>query len=203
MKITKPKSYSDFTLDHLQEIFGIKTQYEEFSLQAQPFAVPDWLPELFDATKGLPNATEKAKSEFYITPILTAFFQANNHKFQYFSGYTFDVDKQKALRGRCDYLLTKSQTLNIDVPVFAIFEAKDDSLNHWYGQCGAEMYAAQLFNAKKGKPIHIIYGAVSNGLTWQFLRLTDLLLEVDTRLYTIENHEVLLGTLQTIINFYD
>jgi hypothetical protein len=203
MKTARPKSYSDFTLEHLQEMFGIKTQYEEFALPAQAFSVPNWLPEILNATKGLPNATEKAKSEFYITPILTAFFQVNNHKFQYFSGYTFDVDKQKALRGKCDYLLTKSQTINIDAPIFAISEAKDDSLDHWYGQCGAEMYAAQLFNAQKGYSFTTIYGAVSNGLTWQFLRLIDLSLEVDTRLYTIEHYEILLGTLQTIINFND
>ncbi len=199
----KPESYSDFTLEHLSDMFGIVGIYKRLDLPVLPCAVPDWLVAQLKAVEGLPNATEKAKSEFFITPILTALFAANPDSFKYFSGYTFDVDKKNALKGRCDYLLSKSKSAFIDAPVFGIFEAKDDNLEHWYGQCGAEMYASMLFNAQKGKPIEIIHGAVTNGLNWQFLRLQGTDLQIDTHYYNLENLSTLLGTLQGIVSFYD
>jgi hypothetical protein len=199
----KPKNYTDFTLEHLSNMFGIVGIAERLNLPTAPFVVPDWLIAQIQAVEGLPNATEKAKSEFYISPILTALFTANVGKFKYFSGYTFDVDKSKALKGRCDYLLSKSNALFIDAPIFGIFEAKDDNLENWYGQCGAEMYAAQLFNAQKGKPLAFVYGAVTNGLNWQFLRLQNTDLQIDTKYYTLQDLPTLLGTLQGILALYD
>lgn len=199
----KPKSYSDFTLEHLQEMFGIQNKQVALHLPVQPFKISQWLTEVLEIALKLPRGTEKIKSEVFVTPILMALFEANPNQFQYFSGYSFDVDTKQALRGRCDFLLTKSLSAFIDTPVFGIFEAKDDSIEHWYGQCGAEMYASQLFNAQKGKPIDTIYGAVTNGLTWQFLRLQNADLQIDTQYYTLQNLPTLLGTLQGIVEFYD
>jgi hypothetical protein len=100
-------------------------------------------------------------------------------------------------------LLSKSLSVFIDTPVFGIFEAKDNSLEHWYRRCGAEMYAAQIFNKQKNKPIQVIHGAVTNGLTWQFLHLEGLNLTIDAQFYTINRPEILLGILQRILDFYD
>ncbi len=198
----QPSSYSDFTLTDLQTLFGIQSQYQNLQLPAKDFAIPEWLPAFLNAHKGLPNATEKAKSETLITPVMIAFYEANKTRFNYFSGYTFDVAPEKALKGRCDYLLSKSTLPEIDAPVFGIFEAKDDNLEHWYGQCGAEMYAALLFNQERNQPYSVIHGAVSNGLTWQFLRFENSQLLIDTEYYTLSNLSLLLGTLQGILEFY-
>jgi type I site-specific restriction endonuclease len=199
----KPTSYSDFTLEHLKKMFGIENRYKALELTSLPFDVPSWLPEILKATKGLPNANEKAKSEFFITPVMTAFYQQNAEKFQYFSGYTFDVDKENALRGRCDYLLSKSPSAFIDTPVFAIFEAKDDNLENWYGQCGAEMYASQLYNEQNNNPLPFIFGAVTNGLNWQFMKLEGRQILIDTEYYSLQNLPTLLGVLQGILEMYD
>ncbi len=38
------------------------------------------------------------------------------------------------------------------------------------GQCAAQMYAAHLFNEREGTPQAAIYGAVSTGTNWKFLK---------------------------------
>jgi hypothetical protein len=37
--------------------------------------------------------------------------------------------------------------------------------------CVAEMIAAQMFNIREGKEIPAIYGCVTSGKLWQFLKL--------------------------------
>ena len=69
-------------------------------------------------------------------------------------------------------------------------------------QCIAEMYAAQLFNERKEKPLTAIFGAVTNGTTWLFLKLEQSTVKQDVVEYSTQNLPELLGVLQTIIDFY-
>ncbi len=202
-KSSNPKSYSDFTIQHLQDMFGIKDKIASLLLDTQDLLPSDWLLATLARTKGLPTGSEKAKSEMLITPILLDLYERQPQAFSFFSGYTFDVDKSKALTGRCDFLLTKEvQSTNIEAPVIGIFEAKDDSLDKWYGQCGAEMYAARLFNEQQNRNFPIIFGSVTNGFSWQFLKLENSTLWIDTETYGTQNLPKLLGALQYLIGFY-
>jgi len=201
-KPKRPSSYSDYSLEDLQTICGIVNRKEALNLSGEMIEPSVWLKQSLEYGKILPLNTEKAKSEWLIAPLLTELANRNRHKFNLFSGNTFDVDVTKSLKGRCDFLLTKNLSLNISAPVIAIFEAKDDNLDHWYGQCGAEMVGARLFNQMKNEPIEIIHGAVTNGESWQFLRLTDSTLLIDTETYGLANLTLLLGTLQKVVDFY-
>jgi hypothetical protein len=69
-------------------------------------------------------------------------------------------------------------------------------------KCGAEMYAAQLFNERKNEPYQIIHGVVTNGYDWQFLRLKNNVLLIDTEMYSLANLPKLLGVLQKLIDGY-
>ncbi len=129
--------------------------------------------------------------------------QNNPYKLQYFSGNTFDVLPEKALKGRCDFLFTKHFSLHIEAPVIAMFEAKDQNIDNWYGQCGAEMVAARLFNEQQNEPYSIIHGAVTDGYQWVFLRLEENILLIDSDRYYIQDLPRLLGALQTIADFYN
>jgi len=200
--MSKPRSYSDYTLDYLQAICGVSNRKHPLNLSGQAVELSDWLKQSLEYSKLIPMNSEKAKSEWLIAPILTELARRNPSKFNLFSGNTFDVDLNKALKGRCDFLLTKGMSLHISAPVMAIFEAKDDNLDHWYGQCGAEMYAAWLFNQQKQATVEVIHGAVTNGDSWRFLRLADNTLLIDTEIYGLANLPVLLGTLQKVIDFY-
>jgi len=201
-KAKKVRSYSDYTLGALQEVCGIDNTKTKLSLLKQTVKPSEWLLNTLELNQVLPINSEKARSELLITPILVEWLSRNPKKLQYFSGNTFDVLPEKALKGRCDFLFTKHFSLNIVAPVVAMFEAKDDNVDNWYGQCGAEMYAARIFNEQKNEPYRIIYGAVTNGYEWVFLRLEENLLLIDSTRYHLQDLPRLLGALQTIIEFY-
>ena len=199
----KPSSYSDYTLEDLRAILGLDNTRKSLNLLQQNVPPSDFLITTIKRNQVLPINTEKARSELLITPILVEWISNNPHKLQYLSGNTFDVEPEKALKGRCDFLFTKHFSLDIVAPVVAIFEAKDDNVDNWYGQCGAEMYAARLFNQRKNEPYNIIYGAVTDGYEWVFLRLEEDSLFLDIDRYYLRNLSELLGALQTVMDFYD
>lgn len=202
-KLKKLRSYSDYSLESLQSVCGIDNLSEDLALFGIAISPSDWLKTSLENSKLIPLNSEKAKSEWLIAPVLMELSVRNPQKFRIFSGNTFNVDAEKALQGRCDFLLAHHLSLHISAPVFAIFEAKDDSLDKWYGQCGAEMYAAHLFNTQKNEPYEIIHGAVTNGQDWQFLRLENNLLKIDRQIYSLANLPMLLGALQKLIDFYE
>jgi hypothetical protein len=198
----KTRSYSDFTLDSLRQICGIDNSKTSLGLAKQQVQPSNLLVQILERNESLPINSEKARSELLITPVLIEWLFQNPNTFQYFSGNTFDVDAQKALKGRCDFLFTKHFSIDIVAPVVAMFEAKDDNVDNWYGQCGAEMVAARIFNEQKNEPYHIIYGAVTDGYEWVFLKLEENMLYIDRDRYYLRNLPELLGALQTVINFY-
>lgn len=196
-----PSSYDDYTLYDLKNILGLDNTTADLDLLANPIQPSEWLKTSLEHSKLVPLNSEKAKSEWLIAPVLTEMSVRNPKKFHIFSGNTFDVDKKRALNGRCDFILAKNLSVNITAPIFSIFEAKDDSLDKWYGQCGAEMFAARLFNEQRNE-VYTIYGAVTNGRDWQFLRLDTNMLLIDTQIYGLANLPQLLGTLQKLIDKY-
>ena len=88
-----------------------------------------------------------------------------------------------------------AEQLKIEAPVIVIVEAKKADLNVGMGQCMAEMIAAQRFNLEAGREPHPIYGCVSSGTLWRFLRLTDQQVEVDVENYLLTPIDRLLGRL--------
>jgi hypothetical protein len=155
-------------------------------------------------TKNLvkPMMSEKAKSEYLISPILSEIQEHNMAFAHLYSGYTFDVDKSKGLKGLCDYIFTFSidTPLVISSPVFSIVEAKNDNLANGIPQCIAELYAADIFNERHGRKLPALYGATTFGLQWQFIRYSNGLAEVDSSVYYINELPKILGILQHIVD---
>ena len=200
--MNKNKTYSNFKFEDLRE-FNIT--FESSSLFSNVIEVQpsEWLLKTLKNYSVIPKGTEKAKSEMIIVPILSELMEKNPKTFNFFSGYNFDVDKEKGLKGHCDFLLTlKYNSIQIESPIFSIVEAKRDDFEIGTPQCAAEMYAAQLFNARKNNSLDVIYGAVTIGTTWRFLKLENNVIYQDIEDYTTGNLPLLLGVLQTIIDFY-
>jgi hypothetical protein len=147
--------------------------------------------------------TEKAKSESIIVPILKELKRNNPNSFAYFSGFEFNVDKHLKLTGYCDFMLsTETHKNEVSAPIFCLIEAKDGEIDKGYAQCGAEMYAAQLYNERKGKPKKAIYGCVTNAFSWCFMKLENKNLYIDTNYVPLtfaKPHEVL-SVLQWILD---
>jgi hypothetical protein len=200
------KSYSKFTYDDLKAL-GLRTIVVDlFAGDTIPPVEPSaWLVEAIERGANFSLNTEKAKSEFIIAPILNELHQNNKTVFAVYSGFNFNVDPSKGLQGFCDFLLAKLP-LNVvpDSPIIAVVEAKlNDVITASVPQCVAEMYATRLWNEKQGEPFQTIYGTITTGDKWLFLRYKDnLTVEVDKISYSLKDLSELLGVWQHIINQY-
>jgi hypothetical protein len=144
--------------------------------------------------------TEKARSEMIITPILLELRRMLDDKISLFSGKEFNVDLEKGLNGACDFLISLSESqIVIMAPVIAIVEAKKEDLIGGLGKCAAEMYAAQLFNEKEGNQVAVIYGVVTSGTVWRFLKLEGNALDIDAVEYYIKDAGKILGILSSLL----
>jgi hypothetical protein len=110
------------------------------------------------------------------------------------------LSPEKGLTGFCDYLISKSpEKIIIIAPVVTLVEAKNDNIQSGLGQCIAEMIAAQLFNQQKGNEIETIYGSVTTGTNWKFMRLTGQVIEIDLSKYYLSDVGKILGILSSFI----
>jgi hypothetical protein len=195
-----PKSYSKFTYDDIKQL-GIRVEEKSiFSNNMPPSVQPsNYLLETLKRNQRRKLKTEKAKSEFIIAPILGEIEEANAD-IAFYSGYNFDVDKERGLVGFCDYLFTyEPLSPVIEAPVFCVVEAKNDNLETGIPQCIAEMFAAQMFNQKNNQPLKTVYGATTFGLQWRFHRLDKNIATSDTDTYYLNTLPQLLGILQFIV----
>lgn len=141
-------------------------------------------------------ATEKARSEFLIAPILAEVRRQLNNQISLFSGSEFPVDPAQGLQGFCDYIISASrEQLLITAPVMMIVEAKREDIIGGLGRCIAAMVAAQVFNQREGNEMGRIYGAVTTGTNWKFLILEEKTVSVDRVEYFINQLEKILGIL--------
>jgi hypothetical protein len=163
-----------------------------------------WLLDTFALNREIPMNSEKAKSELLITPVLVELRKQNPQRFTFFSGYQFDVDSRRGLKGFCDYLIsTRYNAAFLVSPIVVVVEAKQNQdLFDASPQCTAEMYAAKLFNEQAGDLQPYIYGAVTNGYEWLFLKLENDTVVIDRERYGLKNLPELLGVWQLIIDSF-
>jgi len=192
-------AYESFSLESLQAQFGLTyTQTSGAYDMIKPIASSDALNVFLKRHISLVvgRTSEKARSEFLVAPVLSEVRDILHEKIMIFSGIKFDVDKKEGLFGYCDYLLSKDPMVDaVNAPVIVIGEAKKEDISAGLPQCIAEMIAAQRFNEKRGKPLSPIYGTVTDGTRWRFLQLTDAVVQIDIKEYTLSELPQILGIL--------
>ena len=186
--------YDNFSLSRVKREFNLKTVenkgfFPEIELIEPSFYLKEALNE------GLPLAiatgSEKARSELIISPILVEV-----RKISFFSGQDFTVAPELDLTGVCNFLISRSsEQVFIEAPAVVIIEAKKGDLKPGLGQCAAEMVAAQIFNQQNNIPITRIYGSVTSGTAWRFLKLEGEILNIDLQDYPVPPVEMILGML--------
>ncbi len=172
--------------------------------EVSPKQPSEWLLDTLAINKKTPLMSEKSRSEGLIRPILLELLRANTDTFTLFSGETFEVYPNYGLTGECDFLLSLSPETNfIQTPVFALVEAKKKSIEEGLGQCAAQMIAARELNQLENQALPAVFGCVSTGEIWQFLKLEGQLLTIDKEKY-YEKLELdkILGILQSIVDSY-
>lgn len=192
-------AYNTFTLNKVRKELGVTIQEGTCFFPEVPLIQPDDLLQQ-ELKENLPlvlaRGSEKARSEWIISPVLTAVRRLLNKQISLFSGEEFTVDASIGLTGFCDFLISCSATqLEIEAPVIVIVEAKKENLNGGLGQCIAEMVAAQKFNSANEKDIKTVYGSVSSGTAWKFLKLVNNVSTIDLTEYSLPPVEKILSFL--------
>lgn len=194
-------AYSDYTLARLEDTFGLKNRLQPLFGATTPVEPSEWLLNLLQIARELPVKSEKAKSELIVMPILIELRNRNEKFFTIYSGDNLNIDDQ--LKGECDFILSKdTRSFEVNYPIIQVVEAKKNDLEIGIPQCAAQMVGARKYNELRGNVIGpVVYGCVTTGDDWVFMRLTDLI-EIDTRKYYLGNLPELLGTFQHIIDYF-
>ena len=191
--------YSSFTLGKVKSDFGIVTnETQDLFADTTPIHPSDLLALILKEQLPLAGAinTEKARSELIIMPILMEVRRILGNQISIFSGSSFEVDATQGLDGRCDFILSRSlEQYYITSPVVTIVEAKNESIPSGLGQCIATMIAARLFNQREGNPTDTLYGAVTTGTDWKFLKLEGQVAFIDINDYYIKEIDKILAIL--------
>jgi hypothetical protein len=197
-------TYSDFTLAQAKKAFALIEQRIALFENIMPLVPSNWLSEALDIglELALATASEKARSEFIVVPILFELEKRNNKSFAIYSGERLDVDKERGLTGECDFILAQNKVAHtLQAPIFALVEAKKNDIASGLGQCCAQMVGAQLYNEVENNTITTLFGCVTTGEDWQFLRLQEKQLVIDNKRYYINELGMILAVLQTIFDW--
>ena len=176
--------YTDFTLDSVESDLGVAQRYGPNFDDLPDLEPPPWLVAQLARGQALALLSAKARSEFLVAPILLAVREMSGDRVSILSGVRLDVAPPR-LVGECDFLLSLARPLpRLRPPLVAVLEAKRHDIEGGLGQCAAQLVAAQIFNERAGRPPRPVFGCVTTGEGWQFLRLDGNELVIDpTRRY--------------------
>lgn len=195
-------AYTDFTLEAAERAFGFTAQPGDLFPNLKPLSVPPWLQELLErGRQAAALVSEKARCEFLIVPILLAARDLAPGELAIYSGQRLDVDPERGLVGECDYILARTAPVpRLRAPLVTVLEAKKGDVEAGLGQCAAQMVGARLFNERSGEPPGSVFGCVTTGEIWQFLRLEEASLIIDNTRRFIDNVGAILAVLQITIS---
>jgi hypothetical protein len=198
--------YSSFSLLQVQRQFDLKVIKGVFFADLPGLTPGEWLTDLLakSAPFAAAQGSEKVRSELIVAPLLFELRELLDRRVGLFSGTDFSIDLESGLNGICDFLLTRSTNeLIIEAPAIILIEAKKGELNAGWGQCAAEMVAAQKFNRAGGQEVPTIYGSVTTGTQWQFLKLTGQDLTIDVTEYSLNPIDRILGIFKWMVSEVD
>ena len=191
--------YSDFSLEKVKRTFELETsEIVDLFGDIPELECSDLLTETlrYNAPLAVASNSEKARSEMIICPILLDLRRLLRERINLFSGIEFDVDSARGLNGICDFIISNSpEILFVSAPVITLVEAKKENITAGLGQCVAEMLAARIFNERAGNEVSTIYGVVTTGSIWKFMKLDGSIISIDLTEYYLKDVNKILGIL--------
>jgi hypothetical protein len=150
----------------------------------------------FMMREGVVNNSEFAICENLVYPVLKETWKPYYDQFLWWSHQSLSYDED--LNGFPEYILAKRSPLGkivFDQPYFILVEAKQDNFDAAWGQCLAEMVAAQKLNESS----MTVFGITSNGDRWQFGKLSDRTFTLNSTFYTIQELDKLFAVLNEVL----
>jgi hypothetical protein len=141
--------------------------------------------------EGIVFNSEYAICENIISPVLTEIWRSYIQHFLIWSHQPLNYDEN--LSGVPDYVIAQRSPRGkvvLEKPYAIVVEAKKDNFEEGWGQCLAEMLAAQKINDDTTKKL---FGVVSNGKLWEFGVLQEEVFTKNRKYYVLENLEELMG----------
>jgi hypothetical protein len=196
-------AYSEYTLDRIRQELGIENRRMPILQEFVPLEASPILQLALKEVEELPIRSEKAKSEWIVVPILKELRNRNDKFFTIYSGDNLNADEARGLKGECDFILAKDiGTFDINYPIIQIVEAKKNDVEIGVPQCAAQLIGAKIYNEKKGVYLKKIYGCVTTGNEWLFMKLEEDCVKINTKLYYLNEIDNILGIFQWIIDYY-
>lgn len=164
-------AFTDFkSIAQVQEEYSIKYSEESFIsyLDLKP---SDHFKQEFEFNQENIDVftSEASRCENVIYPILREVYKSFAEKYTLWSHKSISYDNK--LTGTPDYLISTKSELGktiLGLPLIVVVEAKQNNFIEGWGQCLAELIAAQKMNKND---VQSIYGIVTDGELWQFGRL--------------------------------
>ncbi|MBX9584572.1 MAG: hypothetical protein K2X87_30080 [Gemmataceae bacterium] len=196
-------AFSDFKYPKVVQELGLtETSPPDLFGAVPPVPPGDMLLHFLERGRRLgPGAhTEFSRSVWMVGPLLGEVWDRYRGTVCLIGGAEFDADPAARLTGACDFVFGRGPQRSVVVaPSLVVFEAERDSIPDGLGQCIAAMVGAQRFNRREGNPIDPIFGCVTTGSVWKFLRLSGSSLEIDLAEYGIKEAARLVGLLMHMI----
>lgn len=185
------------TISGVLQEFQITYSEENFIEEIQ-FKIPDYFREdlALVMREGVVDNSEFAICENLIYPILKEVWKNYCTQFVLWSHQALNYDEK--LNGFPEYILAQKSPLGKLVfaqPYFVLIEAKQDNFEAGWGQCIAEMIAAQKLNVN---PEQEVFGIASNGKFWEFGKLKFNRLTRNQTFYTIQELDKLFAAINYI-----
>ncbi len=146
--------------------------------------------------EGIVFNSEYAICENIISPLLTEIWRSYTKDLLIWSHQPLNYDEN--LSGTPDYIVAKRSPRGkviLEKPYVILVEAKKDNFEEGWGQCLAEMMAAQKINEDFSKKV---FGVVSNGKLWEFGLLQSEIFTKNVQYFGLQNIEELMGALNFI-----
>ncbi len=181
-------AFRDFKkIRQVTKTFGLKLKQFVLFPVIEPIEPTEWLKHDLEVAMDYAPISEKERSEWLIQPVLDNFRLMSNEDFHLYSGRHLNVNKEKGLRGECDFLYAFTSIRDeIDPPIFGVIEAKAETVKQGTAQCAAQMLGAKLYNEQEECALKVIYGCVTTGYNWRFLKLEGDELYIDTQVYSVK-----------------
>ena len=196
-------AFSDFkTISEVQEKFRIMYAEDDF-VKAEPSTPSAEFLRDFEFTREHINvfASEAARCEAIIFPVLKESYKA--YADQYALWIKQSIGYDDVLNGTLDYFISTRSELGKTVvgsPLILLVEAKKNDFEHGWGQCLAELVAAQKINAKNidDSTDLPVYGIVTDGTLWQFGRLIGDIFTQNKTDFALANLPTLFGAVDSV-----
>jgi hypothetical protein len=195
--------YSSFSFKSVKKQFGLKSVKGIIFDNLMPIEPSQWLLDALEMSSNMAIVSEKSRSEWIVSPMMMDIKRRNINKMNILSGENMDASKEQSLTGECDFIFVKDpDTFNVESLIFCLVEAEKHDLTGGLGQCTAQMIGARMLNEQDNIDFPVIYGCVTTGSDWQFLKLENQTVTIEKNLKYIIELPQLLGMFQRIIDTF-